>query len=255
MQDRDIRDAQLVMLLLLKEFDKVCKKYDLCYWIDHGTLLGAVRHQGFIPWDDDLDVTMPREDYEKLIMVAEKEFPSDIFLQTKISDPYSHVHHAKLRDRKSTYIEDWEENKNTCHHQGIFIDIFPVNYIAFPQAGTYHKVLNIAKVFSNRYVRIDTIAKWFIKKLNKFHSLDNNYIVSGGESMHFVTHVPREVIFPLQILEFEGITVPVPQDTDAYLSSIFGVDYMIPPPKEKRKIHSIYINTQEPCAYEKKRNV
>jgi len=141
------------------------------------------------------------------------------------------------------------------HHQGIFIDIFPVNYIAFPQAWMYHTMLNIAKIFCNRYVRIDIIAKWFIKKLNRFHSLDNDYIVSGGENMNYVTHVQKGIVFPLQMLKFEGTLVPAPQDTDTYLSSIFGVDYMTPPPEDKRKIHSIYINTQEPCAYENRKKI
>ena len=255
MQDREVREAQKVMLSLLKEFSLICEQHKLCYWIDHGTLLGAVRHKGFIPWDDDLDVTMPRDDYEMFLKVAQKELPSDIFLQTKMSDVFSHVHYAKLRDRKSTYIEDWEEGKDIRSHQGIFMDIFPVNYIPVSSKRMYRKMLNTAKIFCNRYVKIDTIAKWFIDKLNRFHSLDNNYIVSGGENMHYVTHVPKEIVFPLEILEFEGINVPVPQDTETYLISIFGEDYMILPPKKKQKTHSVYIDTQNECMYEKRKYV
>jgi lipopolysaccharide cholinephosphotransferase len=254
MQDRDIREAQQVMLSLLREFDKVCKQYGLCYWIDHGTLLGAVRHKGFIPWDDDLDVTMPREDYEKFIVIAEKELPESTFLQIKHTDPFTHVHFAKLRDRNSTYIEDWEEGKNIRHHQGIFMDIFPVNYIHPSKITIYRNLVNSSKIFCNRYMKIDIIAKWFIDKLNGFHSLSNNYVVSGGENMHYVTHVPKEIVFPLQILEFEEMDVPVPQDTHNYLRSIFGEDYMTLPPKEKRKVHSVYIAIDETCAYEKRKH-
>ncbi len=254
MQNRDIREAQQVMLLLLREFDIICKRHKFCYWIDHGTLLGAVRHQGFIPWDDDLDVTMPREDYEKFLRIAEKELPETIFLQTKKSDPSMHVHHAKLRDRKSTYIEDWEEGKNICFHQGIFMDIFPVNYISPSEAGEYRSIVNISKIFCNRYIKIDIIANRFINRLNSFHSADNTFIVSGGENMHYVTHVSKEVVFPLQVLEFEGMNIPVPNNTHAYLVSIFGEDYMTLPSKEKQKVHSIYICTQEQCSYEKRKN-
>lgn len=254
MQDRNIREAQQVMLSVLRDFDAVCKRHKLCYWIDHGTLLGAVRHQGFIPWDDDLDVTMPREDYEKFLIIAEKELPETTFLQTKKSDPFVHVHHAKLRDRQSTYIEDWEEGKNIHSHQGIFIDIFPVNYISPSKAEMYRHIVNISKIFCNRYIKIDSIANQFINKLNSFHSANNTFIVSGGENMHYVTHVSREVVFPLQVLEFEGMKVPVPYNTHAYLVSIFGEDYMTLPPKEKQKVHSVYICTHEQCLYEKRKN-
>ncbi len=254
MKDRDVREAQKVMLQLLKEFDMICKKHKLCYWIDHGTLLGAVRDNGFIPWDDDLDVTMPREDYERFLSIAEKELPETIFLQTKETDPFAHVHHAKLRDRNSTYIEGWEDEKTIYSHQGIFIDIFPVNYIVQSRANMYRRLVNFSKIFCNRYVRIDIIARVVISKLNQFHARGSNYIVSGGENMHYVTHVPKSVVFPLLELEFENMMVPVPNDTEIYLSSIFGKDYMTPPPKEKQKVHSIYINTQEACAYEKRMN-
>ena len=250
----NVRSAQKVMFSLLKEFDNICKKHELCYWIDHGTLLGAVRHKGFIPWDDDLDVTMPREDYEMFLKIAQYKLPSNIFLQTKETDPATHVHHAKLRDRKSTYIEDWQENKEIYAHQGIFIDIFPVNYIEPAKTVMYQYLVSLSKLFCNRYIRIDRIAQWFIKKLNQFHDCGNDYIVSGGENMHYVTHVDKETVFPLDTLKFEGIDVPVPKDSHNYLVSIFGESYMILPPKEKQKVHSTYINTQELCRYEKRKN-
>ncbi len=254
MENRNIKEAQNIMLSLLEAFDTVCKKYNLIYWLDHGTLLGAVRHQGFIPWDDDLDVTMPREDYEKFLKITADDLPENIFLQTKVSDPSTPVHYAKLRDRNSTYIDAWEEGKDITYHQGIFIDIFPVNFISPGKAEIYSKILNMAKVFSNRYLKIDNIAKHFIDKLNSYHSSNNNYIVSGGESMHYATHVPRDVVFPLSTLQFEEMEVPVPRDAQAYLVSIFGDDYMTLPPKEDQKVHSVYIDTQQKCRYEKRQN-
>ncbi len=255
MSDKNnVRNAQMVMLSLLQEFDGICKKHGLCYWIDHGTLLGAVRHKGFIPWDDDLDVTMPREDYETFLKIAPDTLSSNIFLQTKQSDPATHVHHAKLRDRNSTYIEDWEENKEIHAHQGIFMDIFPVNYIEPADVGIYQYVVGISKLFCNRYIKIDQIAKWFIERINHFHDAGNDYIVSGGENMHYVTHVDKKTVFPLDTLKFEGIDVPVPKDSHSYLVSIFGEDYMTLPPKEKQKVHSVYINTQELCRNEKRKN-
>jgi lipopolysaccharide cholinephosphotransferase len=254
MDSNYIKKAQKVMLALLKEFDKLCKKHNLVYWIDHGTLLGAVRHKGFIPWDDDLDVTMPREDYERFLLIAKKELPENIFLQTKESDLHTHVHHAKLRDRGSTFIEDWQQNKIIFAHQGIFMDIFPVNYIDPIKVRKYRNIVNFSKIFCNRYVRIDKIAKWFILLLNGWHDPNGEYIVSGGENMHYITHTLKTSVFPLSELKFEEMVVPVPNDTDAYLSSIFGSNYMTLPPKEKQKVHSVYINIEEACQYERRSN-
>ena len=254
MKYRDIKPAQNIMLSLLQSFDKICKAHHLSYWLDHGTLLGAVRHGGFIPWDDDLDVTMPREDYEKFLELAGEELPSSVFLQTKETDPVTPVHYAKLRDRNSTYIDVWEEGKDIEYHQGIFIDIFPVNFILPGDAKKYSRIMAMAKFFSNRYVKIDSIARLFIDKLNKYHSVKNTYIVSGGESMHYVTHVSKETVFPLKTIFFEGIEVPAPQKSDVYLSSIFGENYMTPPPVAKQKVHSIHIDTQQKCRYEVRHN-
>ena len=84
--DTSLRQIQLVMLRLLKIFDKICQEYNLTYWVDAGTLLGAIRHKGFIPWDDDLDVIMPYEDYLKFLKLPATVFPDDVFLQTENTD-------------------------------------------------------------------------------------------------------------------------------------------------------------------------
>ena len=112
---------------LLQELDRVCKKYGLRYFAEYGTLLGAVRHKGFIPWDDDIDVAMFRDDYEKLKEVASYEFKAPYFFQDSYTDsmiwPFS-----KLRDSRTTAIEfpDYRRDFN----QGIFLDIFPLDDIA-----------------------------------------------------------------------------------------------------------------------------
>ena len=101
-----LRQAQLVMLRMLKIIDYICRKHDLRYWLCSGTLLGAVRHQGFIPWDDDLDICMLREDYNRFIQIAPLEFPTDIFLQTQETDPsYDYLPlPCKVRDKNSLII-------------------------------------------------------------------------------------------------------------------------------------------------------
>ncbi|WP_456485642.1 LicD family protein [Hydrogenimonas sp.] len=246
----DLRAAQERMLELLEIFDDICKEEGLVYWLDHGTLLGAVREEGFIPWDDDLDVTMPREDYEKFLQIASHRLPETIFLQTKESGPASPVHYAKLRDRRSTYVDKWEEGRNIHYHQGIFIDIFPLNRIDPAREKAYAKLLNFAKLFSNRYVKMDPVAKYLIRKINAFHDPKGELLVSGGEAMHYVIHISNEKVFPLSKVKFEGHEYPAPADSSAYLSAIFGEGFMTPPPPEKRLFHSSRIFVDIPCKKE-----
>jgi len=116
-----------VELDLLYEFDRVCQKYNLRYFLDGGTLLGAVRHNGFIPWDDDVDLTMMRNDYKKLCSIASTEFKHPYFFQTEETDPGSLRCHAQLRNSNTTGILMSELIPPRTFNQGIFIDIFPLD--------------------------------------------------------------------------------------------------------------------------------
>ena len=234
-----MKDFQKRMLEILIEFDKLAKKHKLTYWLDHGTLLGAVRHKGFIPWDDDLDISMPIVDYEKFKTLKE-ELPDWIFFQSKETEPSVPIHYIKLRDKNSLYIDEWEAKRKISYHQGIFIDIFPINCIDEKYVYLYKLLMNFGKFFSNRYVRIDFIAKNIIKILNKFNISEGNRCVSGGESMHFIINITKDMIFPLKTLKFEGYEFPVPNKYYEYLIAIFGY-YMKVPPKEERKTHAVEI--------------
>jgi len=245
--------SKKIMVDILISFDKLCKKYDLNYWLDYGTLLGAVRHRGFIPWDDDIDVCMPRDDYMKFIEIAEEEFGEKLFLQTKKSDRYSPVHYAKLRDRNSTYIDKWEKDKNIRYHQGIFIDIYPVNYIEPRFKNYYRNILYVSKLFANRYIKIDFVAKIFIFILNKFHNKDASLVVLGAEGMVWDIECDKSDIFPLKRLDFEGFSFPVPNNYQKHLTKIYGENYMSLPPKNQRVSHSYKILVDQPCEYEKRK--
>ncbi len=114
-----------IELDLLKAFADVCDRNGLAYFLDGGTLLGAVRHQGFIPWDDDVDVIMPREDYDRLWDIADKEFSAPYFFQTTLSEDGFFRSHAQLRNSKTTgcIVEDAHRDID----RGIFLDIFPLD--------------------------------------------------------------------------------------------------------------------------------
>ena len=116
-----------VCIRMLKAFADICAKHDLKWWVDGGTLLGTVRNGRIIPWDDDVDVTMPRKDYTKLLKIAERDpqiFGTSYFFQTARTDKYFEVH-AKLRDKSTTALTEREYQGS--HNKGMFLDIFPLD--------------------------------------------------------------------------------------------------------------------------------
>jgi lipopolysaccharide cholinephosphotransferase len=254
MNDNHLDDAHKIMLEILVAFDQICQKNRLTYWLDHVTLLGAVRHKGFIPWDDDLDVTMPREDYERFLQIAPRELGGDLFLQTRETDKDYLNFFAKIRHRGSTFIDAWEAKRNIRYHQGIYIDIFPLNTIAdtFWCVRTYHALVSVSKLLHNRYIKLPRWTSLWVRLINRFHRRGAPFVVSGGENMHYVIHIDRKYIFPLQKIEFEGSLFPAPKDPKTYLTEIFGPNYMELPPETARKVHSVSIEPNTKCAYEKR---
>lgn len=123
-----IKKLWAVELDLLAEFDRICKKHRITYYAFAGTLLGAVRHKGFIPWDDDLDVMVPWEDYKRLLQIAPIEAKEPYFFQCHLTDVFAEASHSRLRNSNTTGCTQWEfENiKSLSYNRGIFIDIFPM---------------------------------------------------------------------------------------------------------------------------------
>lgn len=118
-----------IELDLLRELDRVCKKHHLNYYVYGGTLLGAARHKGFIPWDNDIDVIMMRSEYNRLCEIAPKEFKHPYFLQTNYSDFGATWGHAKLRNSCTTCIAKLDKKYERSINQGIFLDVFPVDNV------------------------------------------------------------------------------------------------------------------------------
>ena len=121
-----LKHLQSILLLMLIEFDRVCRENDLKYYLCGGTLLGAVRHKGFIPWDDDVDVLMPRDDYEKLLALKSGIFNDDMFIESNENDSYYGHVFAKLMLPGTLNSENFTENVK-CK-KNIYIDIFPLDY-------------------------------------------------------------------------------------------------------------------------------
>ena len=127
---KQMKEVWAVLLDLLAEFDRVCRKHHIKYFASGGTMLGAVRHKGFIPWDDDIDVMMFREDYNKLCEIAPQEFQNPYFFQNKHTDHYCGMFMSKLRNSNTTALAPEEKNPiNKLSNRGIYIDIFPLDNV------------------------------------------------------------------------------------------------------------------------------
>ncbi len=249
---------------IMDEFVRICDKYGLKYYLYGGTLLGAVRHKGFIPWDDDIDIVMVREDYDKFGEIAQKELGDKYFYQTNATDPELPYLYTKIRKNNTLAVE--EKFRNANMHQGIFIDILPLDH--FPEVpdrmrnrllGDFN-VLNAA-CQSNilRSNRRKNKIKYKIlkmlpnsvaqKKREKYiRSLagpDAPYVCSFGS--HYRPLVKR--VFPAWwftdaglTMEFEGKQYTVPKGWKEYLIHLYGESYMEWPPVDKRVNHFNYFD-------------
>ena len=246
---KELRQAQLIMLEMLVEFDAICQKHNLKYWLDSGTLLGAVRHQGFIPWDDDIDLSMPVEDYRKFIEVGASELSSNIFFQTRETDPSFKFDYIKLRSNKASIVEFHEKDRDIEYHQGVFIDIFPM--LTLPNSefhkNYYNDVFKLIRGTSSISLHTPDgtdspqVRKKLVESLELQHQgWDNetNKVIYGGEMPDLASWFDQEKIFPLKKMQFEGLEFPVPHDPEHYLGSIYSFNFMELPPEDKRTIHA-----------------
>jgi lipopolysaccharide cholinephosphotransferase len=255
--EKDILALRKIQLRLLNEVDRICKKYRLTYWIDFGTLLGAVRNGGFIPWDDDIDISMPLADLDSFLTIAKHELPKDIFIQTNLTDPGYKQTIVKLRDCNSTFIEH-HEHSDMPYHQGIFLDIFamygyPKMPLIFRRILQYLTVRSRSAVYITRkkllinyFIYIICRFSWGLLGLFKTYALgqipeDNGYMYA----------TPLKYIYPLRQIMFEGGLYPCPKNYDLHLKSMYGEDYLIPPKEISRIPHAKIILVDVPCNHKK----
>jgi lipopolysaccharide cholinephosphotransferase len=247
-----LRQAQLVMLRLLRAFHGICEERGWRYWLDAGTLLGAVRHGGFIPWDDDVDVIMPREDYLAFCAAAPALLPYDMFFQSPESDPGFSCPWIKIRDRYSHLVE---RSGPYPYSQAIFIDVFPavLETEAQHRNRAFYSLLEPLRkrpeplspdlpLKSNAKRALVGAAQYAFIGAMKVPALKRRFLkrMSSGMSawayeppIRWLNSFPDEVLFPLKKIGFEGHEFWGPADPHRYLADYFG-DYMSLPPPEKR---------------------
>lgn len=242
-------------LELLKAFISVCEQLDLTYFVVGGTLLGAVRHKGFIPWDDDIDIGMLRPDYDIFVAKAQEMLPDHIFLQTVDTDPEYLANFAKLRHSGTAFIETAVKNRKMNH--GIFIDIFPLDY--YPDSSAARHLFQFRnKMYSTRigaeyesitYSRLHKAIHFVLKGLfpnvNKVLHKRDKLLKTYSSGSYVASHcgawgkkeiVPARWYQETATVEFEGLQVTAPKDHHAWLTHYYN-DYMQLPPVEKRTSH------------------
>lgn len=256
-------DAELVKKLqqsqkmVLLELDRVCKKLNLTYCLAFGSSLGAIRHHGFIPWDDDIDVYMKIEDLEILHKNADL-FSEGFFLQHRDSDPEFGLMITRLRNSKTTLIEKNEIDRDINH--GIFVDIYPLFNTPYKGFGA-KKLLIASMIYRLMLYGVVPQNRGFIMKLGstillkltpkkiRKKLINSNYrIMKSSSKTGYISSLygdeaniryPDSWFFPVKWVEFEDIEVPVEADPDKYLTATYG-DYMKLPPIEQRVFHHGY---------------
>lgn len=257
----DIEDIHNALLEILIDFDRICRKHNLTYYMLGGTLLGAVRHHGFIPWDDDIDVGMPRADYERFIRLPQIEFPQRLQVWNLHKAPKKYMFNfSKLVDIETSMIPI--ENPN--YTIGVFLDIFPIDgtskYVFFRKMQVkliqFFQVLRSYKYLSKQN-EITSLKSLYMKSLsiifsNHIHDLidmlvtkfdfSTSLYVGNLLGVYGKKEIMSKYIFgnPVE-LEFEGYSFYAPQEYDLWLKNVYG-DYMVLPPMDKRQMPHEYIS-------------
>lgn len=265
----DLRPLQSEILSMFKEFALLCEKHSLRYFANGGTALGAVRHGGFIPWDDDFDVMMPREDYAKFAKIAQGELPAWITYSRGGGGPMSPVEFARIWNNQNEIVRKLSEATNLQLKSPPFIDIFVLDGVPaythqikewwrkrrlhrLCQIYRYPNTADSASILSKIKYFMCRIVGFFISfRFPETHSheemmnvlddiaLENPYeksfMVVEPKFFNFKTRrlMPKSVFEPAQEMKFEDTVIKVPANVDEYLTRIYG-DYMTPPPKEQR---------------------
>ena len=262
MQKSNVERLHDTLQEILDYVISVCEQNGLRYFLIYGTALGAYRHQGFIPWDDDLDMAMPREDYDKFVEIM-KTNPSELYrLQNDETEEKYYFTFSKIRKQGTIFVESVAEGM--YQDNGIFIDVFPLDYVTDKDAFSHKIKARVIKYlihtiryagYKNAYKKkyskmrhvIEHIVclpafilpkKWIVKVIKslskgKCKETDAKYLMEYIYRWAF----PMDVYFPAKKQSFCGRECNIPRETEKYLSSIYGADFMQLPPEEKRRTH------------------
>ena len=263
--ENKLRQLQLTQLEILKLVDSLCQKHCIPYSLYAGSLLGAVRHQGFIPWDDDLDICMSRYNYNRFLAVWEQEAPEGYILQNKENSPQFTQSFTKIRKENTTFLQDMSEAGK--YHTGIFLDVFPIDrapenklqFLLFrwnclnyqlltrefipPKGSLAEKIIAGLILFvTPASIRAKKRCK-LLEKITQFSNVENLPVIAIETSASLRTLYPANMLSEYVQLPFESGHFSCFMHWDDNLKRKFG-DYMQLPPEEERawKHHPVVID-------------
>ncbi len=257
----ELRQAQLRLVEMMIEFDRICKKHNIPYFISGGTCLGAIRHGGFIPWDDDVDIDVLFKDYKKLSKVLVEELPSNYFLQTpKTEKGYYQTFNRIVDINSKIYYRESSKSRSLLKYDGLFLDIFPLQRpLSFKLKTFFDKIfITVFRLkrgiggnlfYKSLSIVIYPFLKFLINVLNYFSSarflpLSENSILSHIYGTNITPKINFSNIFPLKPITFEGYYFSGPSNPQKYLEDLYG-NYMQMPPIDNRKAHSVKIEVYD----------
>jgi len=256
-----LKKLQDTQIEIMKEIVRICEKHNLRYFLIYGTLIGAIRHKGFIPWDDDLDIGMPRDDYEKFIKVANQELGSAYYLQSTEKEPYYWLPFIKIRKNNTIFEEPSFSRMPESVHKGIFVDIFPFDYVQENKGMFVHLQFILSKAICEtmyfkagvytdkqtiKYKKLFAVLNCLSMKSlsriqNNISKLQNKegaeYLADFNSSRNYLAAIyPIHFFFPVAEGDFEGNSFKIPYKYHEYLTMVYG-DYMKLPKEEDRVNH------------------
>lgn len=257
-------NIQNVLVGYLLEFDRICRKHNIKYFLGGGTLLGAVRHEGFIPWDDDADIMMLREDYDKFLEIAQSELPEGLTLQTSKTDKYCHYPFAKIRLDDTMFATKYSKTHGKMNN-GMAFDIFAHDNTANSALGqklhlqftlliramifnkwNHRKINNKKKVQSFvanilKAIFPIRVSQWIQYRIFKIfkHKKNAKYLYDGMGRNVYHGAFPKSYLDEVIYVKIHGHDFPIPKEYDKYLTYLYG-DYMkLPPASQRQTSHSI----------------
>ena len=262
--NKQLKIVHELELKIALEIKRICEMHDIKYFLTAGTLLGAVRHGGFSPWDDDMDIGMLREDYNKFLEACEQDLGPDFFMQTWDSDPNYPFSYGKLRLKNTRFIEGFSK-KSSLIENGIFVDIFPFDNVPndvtekLKQRRRYFlckRILWIKKgmgtnmkegslkqrikyylfLLASCFVPYETVKNYYKKVQVKYNNEPSLLVVTDGSYNYDKESIKREWVENLELIPFENEEFLSYKGRIEYLEYFYG-DYMKLPPEEKRNRH------------------
>jgi len=267
---KELEGIHKIQLDILQRIIEICKEHGIDYFVDSGTALGAVRHKGFIPWDDDIDIGMKRPEYNRFLEAAQEKLGDDYFLQTFQTDNDSPFYFAKVRKNGTKFVERYCRDLDM--NQGIYVDIFPYDHMAENRMlGLLHsyavrtaKNLYISKCVKGSstpqkgllgglklcargvlHMALRPAAKKSLfnimdRTVQRYNDKDHTPVTNWSDKKGYRSFIDNGMMYPLREIKFEHLNVKVINKVELWLEMAYG-DYMTYPPECERVGHRPFL--------------